>query len=103
MVGRCKITMKKQDVYILVRKEHKNYKRKVQGQIIEVDNIKFVIIGDSKEGYNLTHFETGMVVKYYSKLKELKTDIENIVFKFKQFPKAFLEDAIYLYETAEKE
>lgn len=95
--------MKKQDVYILIRKEHKNYKRKVQGQIIEVDNIKFVIIGDSKEGYNLTHFETGMVVKYYSKLKELKTDLENIVFKFKQISKEFLDQAIYYYEVAEIE
>lgn len=95
--------MKKQDVYILIRKDHKNYKRKVYGQIIEVDNIKFVIIGDSKEGYNLTHYETGMAVKYYSKLKELKADLENIVFKFKQFSEAFLENAIYLYETAEIE
>lgn len=94
--------MKKQDVYILIRKEHKNYKRKVQGQIIEVDNIKFVIIGDSKEGYNLTHFESGMLVKYYSKLKELKTDLENIVFKFKH-SKEFLDNAIYLYENAEIE
>ena len=55
--------MKKQDVYILIGKDHKYYKRKVQGQIIEVDNIKFVIIVDSKEGYNLTHYETGMTVK----------------------------------------
>ena len=44
-----------------------------------------------------------MAVKYYSKLKELKADLENIVFKFKQFPKAFLENAIYHYETAEIE
>jgi hypothetical protein len=95
--------MKKQDVYILIGKDHKYYKRKVQGQIIEVDNIKFVIIGDSKEGYNLTHYETGTAVKYYSKLKELKADLENIVFKFKQFPEAFLENGIYHYETAEIE
>lgn len=95
--------MKKQDVYILIGKDHKYFKRKVQGQIIEVDNIKFVIIGDSKEGYNLTHFETGMAVKYYSKLKELKADLENIVFKFKQLPTAFLVNGIYHYETAEIE
>lgn len=94
---------KQQDVYILIRKNHKNYKRKVQGQIIEVDNIKFVIIGNSKEGYNLTHFETGMAVKYYSKLKELKVDLENIAFKFKQLPNSFLQNGIYLYKTAELE
>ena len=44
-----------------------------------------------------------MAVKWYSKLKELKADLENIAFKFKQFPEAFLENAIYLYETAEIE
>ena len=44
-----------------------------------------------------------MAVKYYSKLKELKADLENIVFKFKQFPKEFLENAIFHYETAEME
>lgn len=95
--------MKKQDVYILIGKDHKYYKRKVQGQIIEVDNIKFVIIGDSKEGYNLTHYETGMAVKYYSKLKELKADLENIVFKFKQFPKGWIQNGIYHFDTAEIE
>lgn len=95
--------MKKQDVYILIRKNHKNYKRKIQGRIIEVDNIKFVIIGDSKNGYNLTHFETGMAVKYYSKLKELRADLENIIFMFKHCRKDFLEEGINLYKTAEIE
>ena len=95
--------MKKQDVYILIRKNYKYYKRKVQGQIIEVDNIKFVIIGDSKEGYNLTLYETGMVVKYYNKLKELKADLKNIVFKIVQFPKSWIENAIYHFDTAEIE
>ena len=95
--------MKKQDVYILIVKNYKYYKRKVQGEIIEVDNIKFVIIGDRKEGYNLTHFETGTALKYYSKLKELKADLENIVFKIKQLPNAFLQNAIYRYEIAEIE
>ena len=92
--------MKKQDVYILIRKDGKNYRRKVQARIIEVNNIKFVIIGDSKEGYNLTHYNTGMSVKYYSKLKELKADLENAI---KLYEKADLENAIKLYENAELE
>lgn len=57
----------------------------------------------AKKGYNLTHYDTGMNVTYYSKLKEVKADLENIVFKIKNLPKEFLENAINTYEKAEIE
>lgn len=91
---------KKIKAYILCRKNHKNYKVQVEGIIYEKDNIKLLIIGNCKEGYNLSMLENGMNIRYYTKLKELYSDIDSVIDKIKQFPEYWLENAKKLFDEA---
>lgn len=91
---------KKVKAYILCRKNHENYKKQVEAIIYEKDNIKLLIIGNYKDGYNLSMYENGMNIRYYTKLKELYADIDFIIDKIKQFPKYWLENAKKLFDEA---
>ena len=50
-------SLKKENIYILGRINHKNYKRKILARTFIYEGIKFAIIGNSYEGFNLTMCE----------------------------------------------
>lgn len=94
------IKLKYENIYILCRVNHKNYKRKVKAKTFEKDGIKFAIVGNSFEGFNLTFCENGMLICYSPKLKDLLNNLEDIVFKIKNSDKVFLENAKKLFEES---
>lgn len=85
--------MKKEEIFILCSKDGKRYKKKVNARTFEKDGIKFAIVGSSETGFNITHVETGMSITYASKMKDLINNIDEIVYKFKNMPPVFLENA----------
>ena len=85
--------MKKENIFILCRKDHKNYKSQVKARTFEKDGIKFAIVGNSFEGFNLTICENGMSIIYSSKMKDLLNNLDEIVFKIKNSNQVFLENA----------
>lgn len=93
--------MKTEYIYILCRENHKNYKTKVKARVFEKDRIKFAIIGNSFEGFNLTLASCGMSIIYSSKMKELLNNLDDIIFKIQNMPSAFIENAVKLYNEAE--
>jgi len=54
------------------------------GRLFDYNDIRYGITGDSESGYDLVHNDSGMYLKYYSTLKELKEDMPNIDKKMKQ-------------------
>lgn len=95
--------MKKENIFILCRKDHKNYKRQVKARTFEKDGIKFAIVGNSFEGFNLTICENGMSIIYSSTMKDLLNNLDDIVFKIKNSNQVFLESAKKLFEEAKIE
>lgn len=93
--------MKTEYIYILCHKDFKSYKIKVKARVFEKEGIKFAIIGNSREGFNLTLVSCGMSIIYASKMKELLNNLDDIIFKIKNIPQAFFENAIKQYNEAE--
>lgn len=64
------------------------------------EGIKFAIIGNSYEGYNLTMCENGMSVLYAGKLKDIMKNMEKIIYMIKSKP-YFFENAKKMFDEAE--
>lgn len=99
--------LKKEKVYILIRKNHKTYKKEIEARTFIYRDVKFNLQGDSKSGYLISDNRTGMLcgVTYFEKLKNLdckKLDyfIENIMENYlykvaiKNFDNAIIEEVI---------
>jgi hypothetical protein len=95
--------MKKENIYILCRHDHKNYKRKIEARTFVKNEIKFAIIGNSYDGFNLTFVDNGMSILYAEKLKDIMNIIDEVVFKIKNSNQVFLENAKKLFDEAEIE
>lgn len=93
--------LKKENIYILCRKNHKNYKRKIMARTFIQEGIKFAIIGNSFEGFNLTMCENGMSLLYATKLKDIMTEMNKIIFMLKESKPYFLENAKKMFDEAE--
>lgn len=96
-----KIKLKKENIYILCRKDHKNYKCKIMSRTFIQEGIKFAIIGNSYEGYNLTMCENGMSVLYAGKLKDIMKNMEKIIYMLKESKPYFFEKAKKMFDEAE--
>lgn len=98
---RGEVNLKKENIYILCRKEHKNYKRKIMARTFIQEGIKFALIGNSHEGYNLTMCENGMSVFYANKLKDIMAEMEKIIQIIKESKPYFFESAKKMFDEAE--
>lgn len=65
------------------------------------EGIKFAIIGNSFEGFNLTMCENGMNVLYATKLKDIMDDMDKIIYKIKESNPYFYEQAKKMFDEAE--
>lgn len=95
--------MKKEKIYILISKDHKRYRREVNARTFERNGIKYGIVGDSTQGYSLTHLQTGMAITFSYKLKYLTKDIDKLITKFEKLPEEFIKSGIRLFNEAEIE
>ena len=93
-------SLKKENIYILCRRDHKNYKRKIWARTFIQEGIKFAIIGNSYEGFNLTMCENGMSILYATKLKDIMADMNKIIYMIKSKP-YFIENAKKMFDEAE--
>ena len=93
--------LKKENIYILCRREHKNYKRKIMARTFIKEGIKFAIIGNSYEGFNLTMCENGMCLLYAIKLKDIMSEMDKIIYNIKESKAYFFENAKKMYDEAE--
>lgn len=93
--------MKKENIYILCRINHKNYKRKILARTFIQEGIKFALIGNSYEGYNLTMCENGMSLLYATKLKDIMEDMDKIIYIIKESKPYFIESAKKMFDEAE--
>ena len=94
-------SLKKENIYILCRKDHKNYKRKIMARTFIYEEIKFAIIGNSYEGFNLTMCENGMSVLYTNKLKDIMAEMDKIIYMIKESKHYFFENAKKMFDEAE--
>lgn len=94
-------SLKKENIYILCRRNHKNYKRKILARTFIQEGIKFAIIGNSYEGYNLTMCENGMSLLYANKLKDIMAEIDKIIHMIKESKPYFFENAKKMFDEAE--
>ena len=94
-------SLKKENIYILCREDHKNYKRKIMARTFIKEGIKFAIIGNSYEGFNLTMCENGMSLLYTSKLKDIMADMNKIIYMIKESKPYFFENAKKMFDEAE--
>ena len=93
--------MKKENIYILCRRNHKNYKCKIMARTFIKEGIKFAIIGKSYEGFNLTMCENGMSLLYASKLKDIMAEMDKIIYMIKESKPYFFENAKKMFDEAE--
>ena len=93
--------MKKETIYILCRENHKNYKRKIMARTFIKEGIKFAIIGNSFEGFNLTMCENGMSLLYTTKLKDIMAEMDKIIYIIKESKLYFFENAKKMFDEAE--
>ena len=77
-------SLKKENIYILCRRDHKNYKRKIMARTFIKEGIKFAIIGNSYEGFNLTMTENGMSLLYATKLNDIMAEMDKIIYMIKE-------------------
>ena len=82
--------LKKENIYILCRINHKNYKRKILARTFIQEGIKFAIIGNSYEGFNLTMCENGMTVLFANKLKDIMAEMDKVIYMIKESKPYFL-------------
>ena len=94
-------SLKKENIYILCRRDHKNYKRKILARTFIQEGIKFAIIGNSYEGFNLTMCENGMSILYATKLKDIMADMNKIIYMIKESKPYFFESAKIMFDEAE--
>ena len=97
-------SLKKENIYILCRIDHKNYKRKILARTFIQEGIKFAIIGNSFEGYNLTMCENGMTILYTTKLKDIMAVMNKIIYMIKEIKESkpyFIENAKKMFDEAE--
>ena len=94
-------SLKKENIYILCRINHKNYKRKIMARTFIKEGIKFAIIGNSYEGFNLTMCENGMSLLYATKLKDIMADMDKIIYMIKESKPYFFENAKIMFDEAE--
>ena len=94
-------SLKKENIYILCRRDHKNYKRKIWARTFIQEGIKFAIIGNSYEGFNLTMCENGMSILYATKLKDIMADMNKIIYMIKESKPYFFENAKKMFDEAE--
>ena len=94
-------SLKKENIYILCRIDHKNYKRKILATTFIQEGIKFAITGNSYEGFNLTMCENGMIVLYTNKLKDIMADLDKIIHMIKESKPYFFENAKKMFDEAE--
>jgi len=94
---------KKENIYILCREDYKNYKRKIEARTFIQEGIKFAIIGNSFEGYNLTMCENGMCIMYATKLKDIMAEMNKVIYMIKESKPYFFENAKKMFDEAEEE
>lgn len=93
--------LKKENIYILCRRDHKNYKRKIMARTFIKEGIKFALIGNSFEGFNLTMCENGMSLLYATKLKDIMSEMDKIIYMIKESKAYFFENAKKMFDEAE--
>ena len=94
-------SLKKENIYILCRINHKNYKRKILARTFIQEGIKFAIIGNSYEGFNLTMCENGMNILCTNKLKDIMAEMDKIIYNIKESKSYFFENAKKMFDEAE--
>lgn len=94
-------SLKKENIYILCRRDYKNYKRKILARTFIQEGIKFAIIGNSYEGFNLTMCENGMSLFYATKLKDILADLDKIIHMIKESKPYLFESAKKMFDEAE--
>ena len=94
-------SLKKENIYILCRRDYKNYKRKIMARTFIKEGIKFAIIGNSYEGFNLTMCENGMSLLYATKLKDIMVEMDKIIYMIKESKPYFFENAKKMFDEAE--
>lgn len=94
-------TLKKENIYILGRINHKNYKRKILARTFIYEGIKFAIIGNSYEGFNLTMCENGISLLNATKLKDIMGDMDKIIYMIKESKSYIFENAKKMFDEAE--
>lgn len=65
------------------------------------EGIKFAIIGNSYEGFNLTMCESGMSLLYATKLKDIMADMDKIIYMIKESKSYSFENAKKMFDEAE--
>lgn len=64
---------KKENVYILKRKNHETIKQLISARTFEYKGHKFNLQGDSKNGYSISDNRTGVLIGiYFDKLKDIE-------------------------------
>ena len=94
-------SLKKENIYILCRRDNKNYKCKIGARTFIQEGIKFGIIGNSYEGFNLTMCENGMSVLYTNKLEDIMAEMDKIIYMIKESKSYFFENAKKMFDEAE--
>ena len=94
-------SLKKESIYILCRINYKNYKRKILARTFIQEGIKFAIIGNSYEGFNLTMCENGMIVLCTNKLKDIMAEMDKVIYMIKESKSYFFENAKKMFDEAE--
>lgn len=94
-------SLKKENIYILCRIDHKNYKYKIRARTFIQEGIKFAIIGNSYEGFNLTMCENGMSILYAIKLEDIMAEMDKIIYMIKESKPYFFENAKKMFDEAE--
>ena len=95
--------MKIEKIYILIGKDEKRYKRKVNARVFEKEGIKLAIVGNCKKGYSLTHIQTGLAITFAYKLKDITKNLNSIIERFKKIPEEYITNGIKLFNEAEFE
>ena len=94
-------SLKKENIYILCRRDHKNYKRKIMARTFIKEGIKFAIIGNPYEGFNLTMCENGMSLLYATNLKDIMSEMDKIIYMIKESKAYLFENAKKMFDEAE--
>ena len=94
-------SLKKENIYILCRIDNKNYKRKIMARTFIKEGIKFAIIGNSYDGFNLTMCENGMSLLYATNLKDIMSDMDKIIYMIKESKAYLFENAKKMFDEAE--
>lgn len=95
------IKLKKGSYEIIKRINDEDIIEKIEGRIFTYKDMQFGLQGNAKDGYRLTHIESGMLAnsKYYNKLNDFKEDIE-LLYQIIKNNKVHIDGAIERFNKA---